>query len=107
LFIYYSFILLFRDHFAEGYRLQNLNRLEEALSSFDMAIKHNPTNSEAYNNRGNCLYNLNRLDEALASYDMVIKHNPNNVNAINNRKLLLEKLESKSKSKSKSQCKQQ
>jgi tetratricopeptide (TPR) repeat protein len=107
LFIYYSFILLFRDHFAEGYRLQNLNRLDEALASYDMAIKHNPTYSMAYNNRGVCLEDLNRFEDAIASYDMAIKHNSNNVNAINNRKLLLEKLESKSKSKSKSQCKQQ
>jgi len=70
---------------------------------FKMAIKHNPTNSLAFNNRGTCLFNLNRLDEALASFDMALKHNPNNSLAINNRKILLEKL----KSKAKSQCKQQ
>jgi Flp pilus assembly protein TadD len=57
-----------------------------------MAIKHNPTHSYAYNNRGACLHNLNRLDEALASYDMALKHNPNYVNAINNRKILLDGL---------------
>jgi len=60
-----------------------------------MAIKHNSTNSEAYNGRGVCLSDLNRLDEALAAYDMALIHNPNNETAINNRKILLEKLESK------------
>jgi len=48
-----------------------------------MAIKHNPTFSEAYYNRGNCLRRLNRHDEALASFDMAIEPDPNNVNAIN------------------------
>jgi tetratricopeptide (TPR) repeat protein len=48
-----------------------------------MAIKHNPTFSEAYYNRGNCLRRLNRHDEALASFNMAIEPDPNNVNAIN------------------------
>jgi tetratricopeptide (TPR) repeat protein len=85
----------------KGRCLYQQNRLDEALVSYDMAIKHNPANSAAYNNKGNCLRDLNRLEEALASYDMAIKHNPNNVNALNNRKLLLKQL------KSKSNCKQQ
>ena len=65
---------MYGDHFAQGLRLQKLNRFEEAIASHDMAIKHNPTYSEAYNNRGNCLTFLNRLDEAIASCDMAIKH---------------------------------
>jgi Flp pilus assembly protein TadD len=60
-----------------------------------MALKHNPTNTKAYNNKGVCLERLNRLDEALAAYDMVIKHDPTNEPIINNRKLVLEKLKSK------------
>jgi Flp pilus assembly protein TadD len=71
------------------------NRFEEGLASFDMAIKHNPTNSYAYNNKGACLEKLNRFDEALASFDMALKHKPNYSLAKNNRKLLLKKLKSK------------
>ncbi len=41
-----------------------------------MAIKHDPTYSEAYFERGVCLCKLNRLEEALASFSMAIKHNP-------------------------------
>ena len=89
----YSF--LYRDHFAEGYRLYELKRFEEALAAYDMGIKHNPTDSVAYNNKGACLDELNRLNEALASYDMALIHNPNYELAINNRKDLLEKLKSK------------
>jgi hypothetical protein len=29
----------------------SLNRLDEALASYDMALKHNPTHSNAINNR--------------------------------------------------------
>ena len=61
--------------------MQNLNRHEEALAAYDMAIKHNPTYSAAYNNRGVCLYYLNRHEEAIASFDMTIKHNPKNSDA--------------------------
>ena len=75
--------------------MRKLNRHEEALASYDMAIKHSPTDSNAFVGRGNCLWKLNRFDEALISYDMAIKHDPYNSLAINNRKLLLEKLESK------------
>ena len=74
LFLLYSFI--HRDQFAEGKRLHELNRFEEALASFDMAIKHDPTNLNAFTGRGLCLAELNRLDEALASYDMAIKQDP-------------------------------
>jgi hypothetical protein len=61
-----------------------------------MTIKHNPTDSDAFNGKGNCLYYLNSPNEAIASFDMAIKLNPNNSFALNNRKLLLEKLKSPS-----------
>ncbi len=41
-----------------------------------MAIKHDPTYSRAYYERGVCLSGLKRLEEALASFSMAIKHNP-------------------------------
>ena len=91
--VFYSF--MYGDHFAEGLRLQNLNRHEEALQdvkAYDMAIKHNPTHSGAYNNKGNCLYQLNRIEDAIASYDMAIKHNPTYSKAFKNRGFCLTKL---------------
>jgi tetratricopeptide (TPR) repeat protein len=72
--------------------LFDLNRLDEALVSYDMAIKHNPKDSAAYYNRGLCLFDLNRLDEALVSFDMAIKNNPNHVKALKYREVLSEKL---------------
>ena len=53
-----------------------LNRFEGALASFDMAIKHDPTNLNAFIGRGVCLDDLNRLEEALVSNDMALKQDP-------------------------------
>ena len=47
--------------------LNELNRFDEALASFDQAIKLNPDYAEAFNNRGITLNELRRFDEALAS----------------------------------------
>ena len=88
----FFFIFLYRDHFAEGNRLQNLNRHEEALAAYDMAIKLNPTYSEAYYNRGECLRGLYRFEEAVVSFDMAIKHNPTNSFAYNSRRNYLTNL---------------
>ena len=93
LFLLYSFI--YRDHFAEGKRLYELNRFEEGLASFDMAIKHNPTDLNAFTGRGLCLHHLNRLEEALAVNDMALKHNPNHSLAINNPKRSFRKIKIK------------
>jgi tetratricopeptide (TPR) repeat protein len=75
-----------------GNCLSKLNRLDEAIASYDMAIRHNPTDSYAFNGKGKCLKDLNRLEEALAAIDMAIKHKPTYSIAINNRKIILEKL---------------
>jgi tetratricopeptide (TPR) repeat protein len=88
--VFYSFI--YRDHFAEGLRLKNLNRFEEALVANDLALKHNPTDSSAFNCKGVCLSKLNHLDEALAGYDMAIKHDTTNSEAYNNRGTCLKQL---------------
>jgi len=69
-----------------------LKRLDEALVSYDTAIKINPRFTEAYYNRGNVLKELNRLDESLISYDTAIKINPNYAEAHANRGNVLKEL---------------
>ena len=61
------------------------NRLEDALSSYDEAIKLNPNNAGAHNNRENALKLLKRFDEALSSIDRVLKLNSDHAGAYNNR----------------------
>src|SRR5262249_7625116 len=51
---------------------QDLERFDEALTSYDKAIALKPDYAEAFNNRGNALKERQRLDEALASYDKAI-----------------------------------
>jgi tetratricopeptide (TPR) repeat protein len=76
----------------EGVRLYSLNLFDKAIVSYDMAIKHDPTDSEAYSKRGLCLSKLNRYEEALASYDMAIKHNPTDLFGYITKGLCLERL---------------
>jgi tetratricopeptide (TPR) repeat protein len=63
--------------------LKNLNRLDEALVSNDMAIKYNPSLSKVYLHRGYCLENLGRPDLANKSYHMAQFYNPHNSFAYN------------------------
>ena len=49
--------------------LAELERLDEALASYDRAIALKPGYADAFNNKGNALMELERLDEALTSYD--------------------------------------
>ncbi|MEG3929324.1 tetratricopeptide repeat protein [Microcoleus sp. D3_18a_C4] len=53
--------------------LQNLERYDEALESFDRAIELDPNDLSALVLRGNLLYNLKRYDDALASFDRALE----------------------------------
>ena len=61
-----------------GSTLDNMGRFEEALSSYDQALKLNPKHAGAWNNRGITLSKLGRSDEALLCYDKAIGLNPKN-----------------------------
>jgi tetratricopeptide (TPR) repeat protein len=58
---------------------------EEAIASYDQALKIKPDYHEAWNNRGIAFGNLNRMEEAIASYDQVLKIKPDDHEAWNNR----------------------
>ena len=68
-----------------GDALQKLDRLDEALDSFDRAIALNPDQADSFYNRAITLKKLNRSEEALASYDKAIALKPDYVVAFNNR----------------------
>lgn len=59
-----------------GLALQDLNRFEEALTSYNRALALKPDHAEALNNRGNVLQTLKRYDEALACYDRALAIKP-------------------------------
>ncbi len=75
-----------------GTALGNLGRYEEAIASYDEALKIKPDNDEAWNNRGIALFNLGRLEEAIASYDEALKFKPDDHEAWDNRGMALLKL---------------
>ncbi|MFZ1028394.1 MAG: tetratricopeptide repeat protein, partial [Limnoraphis robusta] len=58
---------------------------EEAVASWDQAIKIQPDYVDAWTYRGNALVNLGRYEEAVASYDQAIKIKPDFYEAWNNR----------------------
>jgi len=53
-----------------------MNRLDDALASYDKALELKPDYAEAFYNRGNALKEMNRLDDALASYDKALALKP-------------------------------
>jgi protein O-GlcNAc transferase len=76
-------------HFERGTTLQRLQRLEDALSSYDAALRIRPDFPECLNNRGTTLRDLQRQEEALASYDAALALRPHYPAALNNKGLVL------------------
>ena len=81
-----------KAHSNRGLALKELQRLEEALASYNKAIQVSPNYAEAYSNRGNVLKDLQRLEEALASYDKAIENKPNYSEAYSHRGNVLKDL---------------
>ncbi|PSB41150.1 hypothetical protein C7B80_31550 [Cyanosarcina cf. burmensis CCALA 770] len=79
--------------FELGKLLSAAKEYEEAIASYDQALKINPNNNDAWHSRGYALSNVGRYEEAIASYDQALKINPNNNNAWYNRGIVLRKLE--------------
>lgn len=79
-------------HNNQGICLKELGRYEEALISYDCAVRLNPKYFEAIFNRGNTLWQLKRYDEAIKSYDQSLKINPAYRDAILNRSNLFGEL---------------
>ncbi|MGL5082434.1 MAG: tetratricopeptide repeat protein [Microcoleaceae cyanobacterium] len=60
---------------------------ETALKSLNRAIKLDPNNAEAFQQRGNAHYDLGQHNQAIADYTQAIQLNPNSVDAYLNRGL--------------------
>src|SRR3974377_1817269 len=61
---------------------------DAAIQACDQAIRQNPRDAEAYNNRGFKHYDKGDLDRALADFDKAIEINPRDAHAYNSRCLL-------------------
>ena len=60
----------------KGFVLEDLGRLQEAVSSFDKAFRVNPDFIAALNNKGLVLDKLGKHDEAIEAYNSAIQANP-------------------------------
>ena len=68
------------------------NNPAKAVQQIDLALKKNPDNIPALNNRGNALNDLLRFDEALASFDRALRLRPDQADTHCNRGNSLQKL---------------
>jgi tetratricopeptide (TPR) repeat protein len=66
-------------------RVQTYNDGLEQLQQMWIAIRLNPVNANAFNNRGNAYEAKGALDRATADYDEAIRLDPRNSNAFYNR----------------------
>ncbi|SPR15244.1 TPR repeat-containing protein 03 [Orientia tsutsugamushi] len=81
LFRYLSAIILnylnqFRKRSNKGVCLDKLGQFQEAIKNFDLAIKYNPNDAEAYYNKGFYLGKLGQLQKAIENFDLAIKYKP-------------------------------
>ena len=93
---YFKKLLLIKKNAANYYTLGNIqkkqNKFNEAIISFENAIKMNPNFSEAHNNLGNTKKSLNKKNEAIYHYKQAIKLKNDNIAAlINLSRILKEK----------------
>ena len=70
---------------SHGIALHQLQRYQEAIASFDQAIRLDPAYANAYGNRGNSLIELRQYQQALESYDQVVRLAPGCAEAYNGR----------------------
>jgi len=93
----YTLMLAQVPDYAEGHNnrgvvLQQMQRLDEALASYDRAIAIKPGYANAHFNRATVLKKMMRREEALASYDQALALNPGHVEAHNNRGVVLQEM---------------
>jgi protein O-mannosyl-transferase len=72
-----------------GSALARLGRLDEALASFQKAVRLQPDDAEAHSNLGNLLTERGRYDEALAHYHTALNSNRDDAETLNNLAWLL------------------
>jgi tetratricopeptide (TPR) repeat protein len=82
---------LARLHTSRGVERKRAGDLDGAIADYDAAIKLNPKDFFAYNNRGNTLRDRGALDRAIADYGEAIRLDPEYATPYINRGLVHER----------------
>ena len=77
---------------GKGVALAGLGRHQEAVQSYEFALKTNPNSDIILNNKGLSLYNLGRYQEAINCFDRILILNPNVKHVLINKYKALDKL---------------
>jgi tetratricopeptide (TPR) repeat protein len=78
--------------FYQAYSLSQLGNKEEALAAYEEAIRLDPTDALAYNNKGNVLQALGQYEEARVAFDEAIRLDPTHADAYCNKGTVLQSL---------------
>jgi tetratricopeptide (TPR) repeat protein len=76
----------------EGHALLNASKFDEALISYDKALKLYPRSVEALNGKGVILNQLGKYEEAITWFDKALEINPRFANALDNKGITLSNL---------------
>jgi len=77
---------------AKGDELMNMDRYAESIEYYDEAVKIDPGNAIAWNNRGLASAKMGRFEEALQSFERAVKVEPKYAIAWSNKGLTLNNL---------------
>ena len=66
---------------AKGYSLYSIQRFEEAVKAYDMALEINPDSEGTWLNKGMVFEHLQQPEAAKQCYEQIIKINPDNKDA--------------------------
>jgi tetratricopeptide (TPR) repeat protein len=95
--IYHQVLASKPDHFDSlhllGVIFLQRGNPAKAVQQIGLALKKEPNNIDALNNRGNALNDLKRFDEALASFDRALGLRPDHAETHSNRGNALKELE--------------
>ncbi len=72
-------------YYNQGKKYLEDGNYDQAIPSFNWAIRLDPKMARAYNNRGVAYVGRGQLDEALADFNMAIKLQPKNAKYYHNR----------------------
>jgi tetratricopeptide (TPR) repeat protein len=74
-----------RDVCNHRYVCRKIGRLDEAIESYSLALKHGGPSTKLLANRAYCLAKIGHFEEAIEDYNSILAADPCNAHALHNR----------------------